>query len=194
MTLVVLMLVAQLIAVYLMGLCDRLRGDDRDLFGKRIFDKFFYGAAASCMLGHAFDWASLAIIAGMVVGMSIGWGNAIGPALRGQTPNVLRFEWWQRGVLARNAWAALAARGALWGLCVAPAAMLEPRALLALPAYTLAMPLAVWLTNRRQSPCIGNWEDQERYRGWIAGAVMFIGWWAWELFDASGWLRTSGLS
>lgn len=159
-----------------MGLLDRLRGDARNL-GWRAVDKAAYGLTAALLLttGDFDPYAVLAITAGMYAGMSIGWGGAIGPALEHRRPHHYELEWWQRGPLARNAWAALAARGALWGLCVLPAAWLEPRAALALPAYIVAMPAAVWLTNRLRAPAPGDWTAQELYRGWIAGSLMLIG-------------------
>lgn len=190
MELTTLAVVVQILIVAAMGYADRLRGDDRDLFDRRVFDKVVYGALVAALFLPGVSMPSDApapviatvafvalIVIGMMAGMSPGWGNAVGPALRGHRPDPDHAEWWQRGVLLRSAWAALAARGALWGLALAPAAIIDPRALVAIPAYTLAMPLAVYITNWQREPYNGDWQDQERYRGWLAGGLMLIGLW-----------------
>ncbi|WP_275100130.1 hypothetical protein [Sedimenticola hydrogenitrophicus] len=169
--------VQQLLLVVLLGGADRLRGDHYHLLVSGYIDRLIYGWLMAALFGHPWDGLTMPIVATMYLGMIPGWGEAIGCALTGRQPDPERAAWWQRGPLLHNAWLALFARGGLWGGGFVPLALFDPRLLLALPAYTVAMPLAVWITVRAERPAPGNWEHQEYLRGWIAGALIVGGLW-----------------
>lgn len=175
------LLLQQLVLVIALGGADRIRGDHYDFLFNRTSDRILYGWLMAALFGHPWDALTAPIVLAMSIGMAPGWGNAIGPALAGIAPDPARAEWWQRGILLRNAWLALAARGVIWGLPFVPLVWLDPRLVLAIPAYAAAMPLAVWIANRREADGIGDWERQERLRGWLAGGLIAAGLngWGW---------------
>lgn len=52
-----------------------------------------------------------AVVLGTGIGLSMGPGNAIGPALHDRPPDINRPEKWQVGIMLKNYWAALAGLG-----------------------------------------------------------------------------------
>ena len=156
--------------VALCGCLDRVRGDSFD-FASRAVDKGLYGWLMAALLGHPLDLFTGPIIAAMYLGASPGWGNAIGPALQGVTPFKHAAEWWQVGPLIENAWLSLIARGAIWGIPFLPLAYWDPRFVLMVPIFAIAMPLACLAAKKLDN----SWEWQEYFRGWLAGGLAWCG-------------------
>lgn len=170
------------LAVVLMGLADRLRGDTRHISDflaspwdqklGRSLDKIFYGWLAAFILGFPFSVETLYIIAGMFVGMTHGWGEPLGAALVGRPMDQNKLEWWQVGVLKKNTWLAVTARGVMWDVALIVGVSFAIGSLWLFPVYTIAFPAAILITNVMQRPEIGNWEHQEYIRGWLAGLLL----------------------
>jgi len=160
-----------------LGFVDRVRGDQFELLGSAAFEKILYGYLISLLFGHFFSPLVIGIVLAHYIGESPGWGNVLGPALQGVKPRESDGEGlfgkvWQKGYLLEHVWVALAFRGFIWGILFIPLSFADIR-LLAVPiAYTIAMPFAVYLTNKQQAPAIGNWEHQEYFRGWLVGPLI----------------------
>jgi hypothetical protein len=163
------MIAALILAFLVAGFADRLRGDDYDLSPwRKAGDSAVYGLAVAVCLAPSTWWTYPVFIALWIAGASIGWGEPMGAALEGRSMERDRLEWWQFGFFARNAWAALALRGVIWGGCTLPLAVFDRRFLFAL-AMTGVMPLAAWIgkaTGPKRS-----WVVQECVRGWLIAAV-----------------------
>lgn len=163
------MIAALILAFLVAGLADRIRGDVFDFLPwSKAGDCAVYGLAVAVCLEPSPWWTYPAFIGLWIAGASFGWGEPMGAALEGRSMDQGRLEWWQFGLFARNAWAALALRGALWGACIVPLAYFDRRFLFAL-AMTGVMPLAVWV-GKRTAPQQG-WVVQEYVRGWMIAAV-----------------------
>lgn len=168
------MLLFQLIAVVLSGFLDRVRGDAWHLLGYRTVDKLALGYCMSVVAGFPFDLlVTPLIVAAMMVGMSWGWGEPMGAAIVGRDMKPEKLEWWQVSVLKTNVWAALAARGALWGLPVGMVgAFVAPSLMWFVPIYTLAFPLSVVIG--KKFGVDKAWEYSEYTRGWVAASLVFL--------------------
>ena len=120
----------------------------------------------------------LLFILAFIAGESMRWGEALGSSLKGTPMIPKNFGWWQFGVFKTDSWKALTFRGFLWGLPFITLAYWEPIALLMIPAFTVAMPLAVWLVNKLPAKAL---EDDEEYAGrkWerqepVRGALLIL--------------------
>ena len=167
----------ELIAALACGPLDRLRGHPKHLFGKRIFDKLAYGAAASLAMGYVEPGIVAMIAALLALGMSPGWGAPMGAILGGERMRIELLEWWQIGPMARNPWAAVAGRGVLWGAPLIPLAVyLDAWALLlAMPAMSIAFAVGMVLGPRlRFIEPADAWGRCEWVRGWCAGALLLL--------------------
>ena len=103
----------------LMGPLDRARGYPWKIPGFSMAWKCLYGYAMAIAFGHGWDLATVLITAGMVIGMSFGWGSPLGAAITGQKMDFMDLERWQTFRLVQESpWWALAYRGAIWGACV----------------------------------------------------------------------------
>lgn len=157
-------------AFLLMGILDRLRGDEKDIFG-RWFDKLAYAYVTAILLGHYFDTLTAPIIVGLFIGMSISWGKPIGDILN--PPNTLvKYHYWQVGIF-KKPYYALAFRGFLWGALLIPLTYFDIKLLVVSFAYAFAMPLALYLV-RNMKDKNKAWEMQEILRGYIAGLIIFF--------------------
>lgn len=129
-----------------MALADWTRGSaKRPKWAPKAVCLLIIGLCVAFLLGNSADLAALAIAILIAIGGSVGMGNALGPALRGEKPDSKSAEWWQKGPLLKNTWLSLAALGFLWG---APALLALPwvaQAWVPAVAFTLATPLAAWL-------------------------------------------------
>lgn len=161
-----------ILALIVMITADRIRGDKPDMLGLghfdvptigRLGDKLIYGWAVAVLLGHPADLVGIAIVLGMVAGMSPGWGTPLS-ALLNDRPMRGEFEWWQFGPLKESALAAMAFRGAMWAACLIPAALMDPAVWAAVVGYLIAVPLAPRLTD--SNPLA------ERLRALFAGLII----------------------
>lgn len=155
--------------VYFMGCADRVSGDTYNLGFTKNEDRAFYGWLVACLFSHYWDWIMLATVLATIVGRAPGWGEPMGAALTGKDMNQNELEWYQVGILKRNAWLALLARGALWGACYIPIVYFDSRYMYAVLAFTIALPVAAFVS---KITLYGNWETQERYRGGLAGVFI----------------------
>lgn len=172
-------MILELIAALACGPLDRLRGHPKHLFGKRIFDKLAYGLALAVALGYSHDPALLATLSLLLaVGMSPGWGEPMGAILGRRAMHLELLEWWQMGrLLVTNAWAALVARGLLWGAPLIPLSVYlgEWKLLAVGPAMSLAFVLGMLLGPRLKFIERNDaWGRCEWVRGWIAGALLLL--------------------
>lgn len=135
------------------------------------------------------------VAAAFMVGEGMGWGCPLGAALRGEAMNATScrsgLERWQVGVFARNAWAALAARGALWGLPIALLGIVLPDTrLLMMPAVMaaamVAAPALVRASNHWR-PSAHLWGAQEYLRGWLVGLMLVAGQIPDQVWETLGW-------
>lgn len=167
----------EILAALLCGPLDRLRGHETHIFNLRIFDKFFYALVLAAALGYGFDtWATAWLVVAMMLGMSPGWGTPLGAALSRTGMDRQELEWWQFGILERNAWLALAARGVIWGFPAVLVSFLywDWKPLVYVPIFAIAMPLAAYLGPMVKLPVDRNdsWGRSEWIRGWLAGAML----------------------
>jgi hypothetical protein len=164
----------QLIALAACGPLDRLRGHERHILGRRVFDKLAYGIALAVVAAPADPLATPFVVVAMMLGMSPGWGEPMSSILDGRPMRPEHLEWWQKGPAAKDPWLALTVRGVIWGLPVVPVAVwFQDWSLLAfLPAFAFAMPVAMFAAKFK----IGadKWGNVEWARGWIAGALLFL--------------------
>lgn len=135
-----------------------------------------YGLAIAALLGHGWDAMTFPLIALFAAGESFGWGEPLGAALDGRPMLPARYERWQVGILTRNAWLALAARGLIWSLPIAVLAPIDWRLLAVVPAFSISMPLAPALVRaaNRWRPSGHLWGHQEFVRGWIVAALLWV--------------------
>lgn len=172
----------EILIIWLMGVVDRIRGDDYDLaFDSRITDKVTYGFLVAALTGHVqygapyYDFLTPFIIIAFFFGISFGWGNAIGSAIRGIKPkdDPGKKPWW---TIKNSAYLSLMIRGLLTGATLAPLFYFEWRLVFVSLAYMIAFPLAVLiakLVTRDKEKYHVIWERQEMYRGWIAGTLIY---------------------
>lgn len=178
-----------LLLIWLCGVVDRVRGDDYDLaFNNRITDKLTYGWLISALLGHPFDWLTIGIVAGFLPGISIGWGCAIGSAVRGITPeqdqaaaiNPRPYPWWMVGWQRQHAYLALFVRGFITGLPLLPLVYWDWRVIAVALVYMLTFPLAIALAVgvakivKRRADYSWIWGQQELIRGWLSGCLIAL--------------------
>ena len=190
-----------LVLIFISAILDRARGGGfielgnslpaRLLSGKRPFPPtphILYGWAVAALCSYGWDgWLTAAIILGWVIGERPGWGAPIGQIRRGgprwtlpPDPNPERYQLWFGDFMHRHPLAALAFRGAFWGL---------PVLLLALPfgvvvwepaaAMAVAMPVVeaayFWL-QRYDPPWPRSWRGgwNEFYRGGLFGTLLAV--------------------
>lgn len=150
----------------------------------------FYAWTFAIACGYAGSIETLIIGAAFMLGMSFGWANPTGAALRkdwasmnpdnfsGSKGNA--YNWWQIGYLRKNPYAALFVRGILWGLPVILAGFLVGSSTVIVGGLSaiVAMPLAVFISAYGPfcSTCFKDtWEQQEFLRGILIGiGTLFI--------------------
>ena len=169
----------EFLAALMCGPLDRLRGHTSHILNLRILDKLSYAVVLSLALGYSPE-ASLFwfLVVAMMFGMSPGWGTPLGSALGRVPMNPRDLEWWQFGILERNAWLALSARGVIWGFPASMVALLywDPLPLVYMPIFAVAMPLAALLGPRLPLDD-DDWGRSEWLRGWIVGAMLLVANW-----------------
>jgi len=125
-------------------------------------------------------WSLVLVALAFRLGESMGWGCPLGAALRGEPMDAAScprgLESWQVGVFARNAWAALVARGALWGMPITLVGVsIQDTHLLAMPlvmaAAMVSAPALVRAVNGWR-PSDHLWGSQEWLRGWLVGLML----------------------
>lgn len=178
----------ELFLILVGGLIDRVRGSGVVHFGiGKATDQLLYGWLFAILLGYPFSLETIFLTLAFVLGVSFGWANPTGGALRkdwdSMNPDNFEgargnnYEWWQVGIMRRNPYVALTFRGFLWGLPIAIMGYLigVPIASIAIPIYMIAMPLAVFLAAHTPHWYgMNTWEAQEKYRGWISMAFVVI--------------------
>lgn len=169
-----------LLLIWLAGIVDRIRGDDYDLFLNRISDKITYGWIISALFEHSFDYFTIYIIISFTVGISIGWGPAIGSALRGNKPSdeLKKPIWWMKGIILKNSLLALAVRGAISGILFIPAAIFDYKLFFAIPIYIISFIIPVYfaklLMKVFKKDVAWAWTQQEYFRGWLSAGLIAI--------------------
>lgn len=168
-----------LIVALLLGLFDAARGGHYIPRVRASIGSLAYAFAVAWLLVGP-HWTLPLVTAAFMLGEGMGWGCPLGSALRGQPMDAIScrsgLERWQVGPLARNAWLALAARGALWGVPIAllGVALQEPRLLL-MPAVMAAAMVAAPALMRAANhwrPSDHLWGLQEWLRGWLVGLAL----------------------
>ncbi|MHB1333407.1 MAG: hypothetical protein ACYCY1_12485 [Sulfuriferula sp.] len=160
--------------IVLMGVFDRWRGrawpQSWEKYPLKTIADLALGWCVALLLGHAFDQAALLITLGMFTGSRFGWGEPLGAYFdRRPQMNPANYETWQFGIFRQNALYALWLRGAIWGICVLPAAWFDWRAALVVLCVTVAFPAAAWVGRQTRS-----WELLELSRGWILGVLVAL--------------------
>ena len=126
---------------------------------------------------------TLLFIGCFVLGEAPGWGEPLGAALDDKLMAQHRLEWWQFGPLTYDEWWALVFRGAMWGVPFLVLGHWYHSAIWMLPAFTIVMPLAVWLVNFFPQMALEKdgkyksrkWEWQEYIRGGLMMALVLLG-------------------
>ena len=176
------MMMIEPLLIALAGYLDRMRGSDYDVLpeivwkGKEIGNsewKILYGWVVAALFGHAFSWLTIPIIILFAIGEAWGWGEPIGAALTGKPMNPDKLEWWQKGALKSDPWAALGVRGLMWGAPVALLSFWEPL-LMSLPfIFMITMPLGVLAAKHIPKSTISEkWTYQEIIRGLLTGLLI----------------------
>ena len=158
------------VLIFAAAIVDRLRGSAKGLPSKTL-ELLAYGWIIAALLGHPLDYWTPAISVLFALGGSFGWGEPIGAALFGRAMNAVDYEWWQIGPLKKNAWLALTFRGAMWGAPVLALAYWLPEVIVVLPAYLIAMPLAVLIARLVDWK---KWEVQEFLRGGLGAGLIVL--------------------
>jgi len=159
------------LAAVLLGFLDAARGGFFIKHVRPALATLLYGGVVSIMVGATGVWIAAGIVA-FRIGESSGWGTPLGMALNG-TARTGEFEWWQVGVLRDSPYAALAVRGAMWGLPMAALAHWVSPVLWYMPAvYAVAMPAAVYVASLKLTSRVEPWAVQEFLRGWLVGAAL----------------------
>jgi hypothetical protein len=158
--------------VLLMGVLDRFRGRAWPAAWAKCPCKTLSMLAMSwltaALLQHPADLPGLLIGAGMFVGSRFGWGEPLGTYYdRRPAMNPANFETWQFGVFTRSALAAIWLRGAIWGVCVLPAAYFDARVLLLALALPLAFVGGAWIGRATHQ-----WDVLEISRGLLLGVMV----------------------
>jgi len=179
-------LLIQFVLVLLLSFLDRVRGNPdwqalsfitrgKYIDGNALFEKAIMGYCASAILGHWLDWATILIVLGMIAGSSPGWGGAYYLASKQPGAEFIA-DGWQISPFDKNGFAAVLARGAIWGVAFTPVAFFDPKAAAVLfVAYLVAFPAsfyAVYLPHKRFTD--KEWADMEWARGWIAGTIILV--------------------
>lgn len=183
-----------LIVALLLGPFDAARGGHYIPRVRASVGSLAYAVAVAWLLVGP-HWSLPLVAAAFMLGEGMGWGCPLGSALRGEPMDTTScrsgLERWQVGIFARNAWAALAARGALWGLPVALVgiAVQDPR-LLVMPAVMaaamVAAPALVRAANHWR-PSAHLWGAQEWLRGWLVGLILVAGQIPALVWETLGW-------
>jgi hypothetical protein len=155
----------------MMGLADRLRGSGWFTYCRQV-GMVAMGIITAVML-HTHGWIAAYVITAVYIGAVSGWMNPLAAAFEKRPMNA-NYEWWQRGILRKSTFAALAFRGAMWGALLLP---IHPGATLAyIIAFTASPYIArnfptSWDTLRY----FGRWGLMEFGRGAaIAALLLFL--------------------
>lgn len=183
-----------LIVALLLGPLDAARGGEFIPHVRASIATLAYSVAVAWLL-VGMHWTLPLVALAFRLGEGMGWGCPLGRALRGEPMNSVTcltgLESWQVGVFARNAWAALAARGALWGLPIALIGMVLPDTrLLVMPAVmAIAMVAAPALARASNGwrPSDHLWGLQEWLRGWLVGVILVADRIPAPLWSTLGW-------
>lgn len=171
-----------LIVALMLGPFDAARGGQYIPRVRASIGSLAYAFAVAWLL-VGLHWTLPLVAAAFMLGEGLGWGCPLGSALRGQPMDATScrsgLERWQVGIFARNAWAALAARGTLWGLPLALLGLVLPDThLLIMPAVmAIAMVAAPALVRAANGwrPSDHLWSLQEWLRGWLVGLALAAG-------------------
>lgn len=159
-----------IMAIIALGAYDRVRGAGNDLmmFG-RFVGLLGMGNSVSIILGlHGLE--TLIVIALMFAGGTAGWGIPLGAAFDGREmkPSDGKYHRWQVGFLRKNVFAAMVARGIIWGSCLA---VFSWKAGL---AYGIAFAAAPYLARIIPISRGNAWQLMEFGRGILAGTLLAV--------------------
>lgn len=121
---------------------------DRPKWAPKAISLAVIGWCVAFLVGHGFDLLGLLIMAWVALGASLGPGNAVGSAITGEKPAVMKTEFnpgperWQQGpgkFLLKSAWLSVAALGFLWGMFLVAVHWWLPL------AFVLGLPLALFI-------------------------------------------------
>lgn len=184
-------MIALLIAM-LLGPLDAARGGEFIRHVRASIATLAYSVAVAWLL-VGLHWTLPLVALAFKLGEGLGWGCPLGSALKGSPMSACHtgLERWQVGVFARNAWAALPARGALWGLPVAMVGLaLGDFDLLVMPAVMavamISAPVLVRAANGWR-PSDHLWGAQEWLRGWLVGLMLVASQIPPPVWEALGW-------
>lgn len=152
---------------------DRARGDKFDLIDRAV-EQAMYGLSIAFLSGLS-DWRVVVVAGLWWAGCSIGWGGPLGAFLdrTSSTKPGRRVHIWQVGPLRHNAALALAARGLIWGLPLLFVGWyVSPRWYFVAALMPIVVLGAAWIARATDWRFLGStWEQQEYYRGLLAGIV-----------------------
>lgn len=159
----------------LLGPADAVRGGQFPRIKAQIGGAV-YSTLVGLMLTHDPLFVALFAVA-FFAGESTGWGCPLGHVLTGKY-NGCEYEWWQRGYLRTNPWAALVVRGFIWGLPVGVAGYFtgvdSAMAMPVIMAVSMTAAPALALFSLRWRPNLPLWPMQEWVRGWMTGLLILI--------------------
>ena len=175
------------LAVLLLGYLDRLRGSGGYglVRGTNAPDTLLQGLLVAWLAGVDEPVPALACALLWLVGERPGWGEPLGAHLHRRAMRPEQLEWWQLGALKRSAALACLFRGMLWGLPCLALLPWAPQVALVPLASGLAFALAPLLARRLHATDQwrwplpptekGRWDKAEALRGWLLGALLFVG-------------------
>ncbi len=183
-----------LIVALCLGPFDAARGGQYLLRVRASIGSLAYAVAVAWLL-VGLESALPLVAAAFMLGEGMGWGCPLGAALRGEAMDATScrsgLERWQVSVFARNAWAAIAARGALWGLPIALLGIvIQDVRLLVMPAVMAAAMVAAPALVRAANcwrPSAHLWSAQEWLRGWLVGLILVAGQIPAPVWETLGW-------
>lgn len=129
-----------ILSILALGLADRVRGSGWFKYGHD-YGLVAMGMIVAFMLNLS-GWKALYTVAAVAFGGAPGWGNPLGAAYDGRPMEHNNYEWWQVGLLRRSIFAALVARGFLWGVLLLPISI--PAAIAFTVAFVVTPYLARW--------------------------------------------------
>lgn len=174
-----------LLLAFLGGVVDRVRGSGVvHIMEGKASAQVVYGWLYATLLSFTFVADPIftpLLIAAFTLGVSIGWANPTGGALRKDWDSMdpdnfygargNEYEWWQLGYMRINPYFALFCRGLLWGAPISAVLYFASTQLLwliPLVVFPLCVPLAILLAAYTPHWYGENtWEAQEKYRGWL---------------------------
>jgi len=131
----------------------------------------------SAVVGHLFDWFTVALIIGLLIGEATGWGYFYGNIIRNarsrETPDDYEPEWYQKLLgLENNNWLSCVVRGIIWGIPTLPIVFFDAKVIAVTIAFALAFPAGLWIAVQISKVFdIKIWPISEYIRGFLVAVI-----------------------